>query len=227
MHGRDFLRFAGQLEERLVFPSHLCVTRGIDQAITRGVEKPGLGFLRHSIRGPAQQRDAERLAERVFGARDIAGARGEVGHEPSVRVACNRFDDGLRGGFAHHALFRVAEIKTAERADLDRAVSCRRITRGPLERCVEIWDVDDDKAGEKFLGLGVRPVLNLSLTVAHGNCRGILRREESGAGDENARGPQRFAIRPTRGDVGGIRRCVKRIFRMMDEENVFHGAITS
>ena len=50
------------------------------------------------------------------------------------------------------------------------------------------------KAGEKFLRLGIRSVVDAPLAVAHQNRRCGLRRFQSRAADKDARSLQRFAV---------------------------------
>jgi hypothetical protein len=40
------------------------------------------------------------------------------------------------------------------------------MARGPFQRRVEIWHVNDDEATEEFLRLCIRAIMNLPLPVA-------------------------------------------------------------
>jgi hypothetical protein len=111
LHPRHVFRFAREPEQRLVVPLHLGVARRIDQPIARGVQQPRLGLLRHAIDRPALHGRRERLAERVFGGRDVARPRRQVGDEPAVRLTNDPFDRGLRRGISHCAGYFAFDAK--------------------------------------------------------------------------------------------------------------------
>ena len=54
--------------------------------------------------------------------------------------------------------YRVVEVPTEQRADLDWPLFRGRGELGPLQGRVQVGGVDDPEPGEVFLGLGVRPI---------------------------------------------------------------------
>ena len=75
------------------------VARAVYQAAPRGGEQPGHGVIGHAGARPRLERGEQRVAERVFRARHIAPARGEVREQPSVRDA--RRELGRLAGVPH------------------------------------------------------------------------------------------------------------------------------
>jgi hypothetical protein len=63
-----------ELEGQCAFRPHALVPRAIDETTPRGREEPCFGSLRNTVFRPSRQRRHQRLAERVFGGRHIAGA---------------------------------------------------------------------------------------------------------------------------------------------------------
>jgi len=54
-----------------------------------------------SVRRPIFQSGNQRLAQRILRIGNVAGARGNVGDQSSIRITCNGFNRIMRGGFAH------------------------------------------------------------------------------------------------------------------------------
>src|SRR5437773_3376544 len=77
------------------------MTSGVDQAVPRNVQKPGLWFFRDTFRRPSPQCRDERVAERVFGGGEITRARSKKGDQPPIRIARDRVDYSVRRGFVH------------------------------------------------------------------------------------------------------------------------------
>lgn len=70
----------------------------------------------------------------------------------------------------------------------DRTAGC------PFQRCIQIGNVNDDKAAKQFLRFGIRAVLDLALTVAHADRGGGLGRLQSRASDKDASLSERVGI---------------------------------
>src|SRR6266496_489459 len=68
------------------------MTEEIDDRVARRREQPTLRILRHAVAWPHGQRLEQSLAQRVFGARQVLGVHGEIGHKAPVRLACHSLD---------------------------------------------------------------------------------------------------------------------------------------
>ena len=93
---------------------------------SRDGEQPRLRLVGHAVARPALERRQEGIAERVLGARDVAGARSQIGDEPAVRGARGQLG-GAMGVVAHIARFgrtSTAPVSAAgQRAAQSSAVS--------------------------------------------------------------------------------------------------------
>ena len=61
------------------------------------------------------------------------------------------------------------------------------MTRSPFQGRIQVRHVNDAEAGEEFLCLGIRPIVNLPFSVADRHRRGGLRRLQSHAADKDPR----------------------------------------
>jgi len=84
------------------------MSAAIDQAVSRRGEQPRFGRTRHSVVGPFRQCGEQRIAERVFCAGHVAGARCEIGNQTPVRVPRHRFDRAMHvAGRCGHPVMRA------------------------------------------------------------------------------------------------------------------------
>ena len=75
---------------------YLLMSRVISQAVARSRKEPCLRILRNAVARPCGQRGQQCVAQRVFSARDIVGARCEQRDKASVRFARYRLDRAVR-----------------------------------------------------------------------------------------------------------------------------------
>jgi hypothetical protein len=68
------------------------------------------------------------------------------------------------------------------------------MSRSPFQRHIQIRYLNDGESGEEFFRFGIRAIVNLSLPVAHGNCRRRLRRLQSRPADKNACGLKSLTV---------------------------------
>src|SRR2546425_883093 len=129
---------------------------------------------------------------------------------------------------------RSATISSAVAAAAEtfacRAASARRrrgASRGPVERPVEVGDLDDVVAAELLLGFGEGPILHVALAVLEPDRRGKGRRLEPGAADHHAGLGQGLRVSAVGAPVGvlslliGAGAEVGRGF--IDQDCVLHG----
>jgi len=65
------------------------------------MQGPRLGLVWDSIPWPGFEGCNQRLAQRIVRIGNVAGARGDVGDQSSIRITRNGFNRIMRGGFAH------------------------------------------------------------------------------------------------------------------------------
>jgi hypothetical protein len=82
-------------------PTGLLPTGGVNRPVARDVQEPGFGFVGNSIRRPIFQRSHQRLAQSILCVGNVAGARGDVGDQPAIRITRHGFNRLMRGGIAH------------------------------------------------------------------------------------------------------------------------------
>lgn len=80
---------------------HAPAPRGIDELAARHRQQPRFGILRNAAGWPLEQRDRERVRQRVLSPGDVARARGEKRNQAAVALP----GYGFRGLADTHATF--------------------------------------------------------------------------------------------------------------------------
>ena len=79
----------------------------VDRAAPRDGEQPAFGIVGNAAPIPVGERGGEGVGERILGARDIAAARGEEGHQLAVAAARHRLRGGARGLSRHRQTYAI------------------------------------------------------------------------------------------------------------------------
>src|SRR3954471_558750 len=114
---------------------------------------------------------------------------------------------------------------TRHRANLDGAGAGGRAAGRPVERRVERGQLEEDESAELLLGVGVRSILHLSLSVldAHGRARRIRLKRRSRHVDPGL--DERLVVRPPGADQRRlrIRSGVEVLAGLINQHHELHG----
>src|SRR5262249_42754980 len=154
---------------------HLLFTRAADLAFadvvglppTRRRQEPRVGVVRYAVHRPRAQRCREGVAERVFGAGDVARAGREQGDQPPVALTPETFGGAMR---VLHSSALLAGFRVDQRPDLDRSVTARRAALCPDDGLVQAGSLHEEVAGELLFRVGIGSVehVGFAVVLAHG-----------------------------------------------------------
>ena len=128
----------------------------VDGPVAGGRGQPAAGVGRYAVDRPLLDGGQERLAGRLLGDVDVAEAADQRGDDPAVLLAVDPLDRGRAD--------RVESIRTVTAGSAWNGRTSTLPAQafepsvGPLQRGVEVGQLDDPEAAELLLGLGERAV---------------------------------------------------------------------